>query len=238
MQPPTHFVLPSWISSSEASIPAQPLLFFADTATQLVSFTLTFSQKLPTGSKAVLITSNDRETFASSLSSSLFTSLSSPHSSNASILASHNVTIFYVETLAQLRVLLSSLQHLRIAFLGVDSFISLHEPAAELSAQGISRTLAAIVNITVASKGFLALREPKEWADRSVQMLNARVTPGLSPATTPVIRILGRWVRGFWCQDTDGEGECSAEWNCQGEKWEIRWALYEGKINGVQMIKL
>jgi len=152
-----------------------------------------------------------------------------------SILASDCITIYHVETLPQLRVLLSFLQHSKIGFLGVDNFISLHEPASELTAQGISRTLAAMINITSSSNGILALREPRDVAMRSVPILNSGVGGGLSQATAPITRILGRWVRGFWHQQTNMEGECSAEWTCQGKKWSIRWTLTDGEIDDVQI---
>lgn len=135
-------------------------------------------------------------------------------------------------------MLLSNLQHSKISFLGVDSVISLHDAASELSAQGIGRTIAAMVNITSASKGVLVLRESSDMVERSVPILNAGVTGSFSHSTVPIIRILGRWVRGFWNQLVNDEGECKAEWRCRGEKYQIQWTLDDGEIDDVQISNL
>jgi len=237
MTPPTAFILPSRVYNiSEWSTSLSPLLLVSDTPAELVTFGITFAQHSLRNGRYVLITSQDRVSFTSSLTSTLLTSESSPLSSTSSILASNCITTYHVATLAQLRVLLSTLQHSKVDFLGIDNFISLHEVAVELSAQGISRTIAAMINITSSSKGVLALREPRETIERSVPILNSGVTGGLSHATVPITCILGRWIRGFWYQESNGDGDCSAEWICKGEKWHIRWTLHDGQVYDVQEI--
>ena len=206
-----------------------------------MTFAVTFAEQFEQflqNYRLVLITTQDRIAFLSSVRSTLFTARSSPLASASLILASDNVTLYQVETLAHLRVLLSSLQHSKVGFLGVDSFISLHETASELSAQGISRTLAAMVNVTSSTNGVLVLREPRESVERTVPILNSGVRGGsLSTATVSVIRVLGRWVRGFWHQDMSGEGNCSADWTCCGEKWRVEWSLQDGEVDDVQILK-
>lgn len=236
MTPPVSFFAPSRVNNpSEWSSASSPLLIISDTPAELVTFAVTFTQYSSLNGQHVLITSQDRNELRGSLTSTLLTSASSPLSYAPSILASNDVIIYHVETLAHLRVLLSSLQQSQLRFLGIDNFISLHETAAELSAQGISRSLAAMVNITSSTNGVLVLRETRESVERSVPILNAGVNAGLSHATVPITRILGRWVRGFWSQETNVEGECSAEWNCRGEKWYIRWTLHDGEVDDVQI---
>ena len=104
-----------------------------------------------------------------------------------------------------------------------------------MSAQGIGRTLAAMVNITSASKGVLVIREPPHTIESSVPTLNAGVGGGLGHSSVPIQRILGRWVRGFWTEESSTEGECSAEWACQGEKYHVRWTLNDGEIDDVHI---
>lgn len=236
MTPPVSFFVPSRTSNPvELPSASSPLLIISDTPAELVTFAVICMQYSPLNSQYVLITNQDRNALCGSLTSTLFTSSSSPLSSTLSILASNAITVYHVETLAHLRALLSSLQQSQVGFLGVDNFISLHETAAELSAQGLSRSLAAMVNIASSSNGILVLRETQELVQRSVPILNAGVSAGLSHASVPITRILGRWVRGFWTQEANGEGECSAEWTCRGEKWYIRWRLHDGEIDDVQI---
>ena len=237
MTPPTSFFLPLRVYNiSQWSPASSPLLIVSDTSAELIiTFAVTFAQHSRQIGRNVIITTQDHATLLSSLTSTLLTSSSSPLSCAPSILASDAITVYHVETLAHLRVLLSSLQHSQIAFLGVDRFISLHGPAAELSAQGISRTLAAMINITSTSNGILALGEPRESVERSVPILNSGVSGGLSNATTSIMRILGRWIRGFWNQESNRDGECSAEWICKGEKWHIRWTLNDGEITDLHI---
>jgi len=238
MTPPTSFFLPSCVTiPSHLSTSSHPLLITSETPAELVTFAVTFAQRSPENGRLILITTQDRTAFLSSLNSTLFTIHSSPLASASLILASDKVTLYQVETLAHLRVLLSSLQHSNVGFLGVDSFISLHETASELSAQGISRTVAAMVNVTSSTNGVLVLREPRESVERTVPILNSGVGGGsLSSATVSVIRVLGRWVRGFWHQDMSGEGNCSADWTCCGEKWRVEWSLQDGEIDDVQIL--
>lgn len=132
-------------------------------------------------------------------------------------------------------MLLSSLQHSRVAFLGVDSFIPLQEAGSELSAQGISRTLASMVSIVSSSKGILVLGETQGSVEQSVPILNSGVSGISTHSTAPMRRILGRWVRGFWTQETNADEDCSAEWICQGKKDHIRWTLNDGKIDDVRV---
>lgn len=120
----------------------------------------------------------------------------------------------------------------------MDGFLPLHQQAEEFSAQGISRTLAAMVQIVSSAAGVLVLREAPEMIGMGVPILNAGVTSGIAGATAPVLRVLGRWVRGFWNQEVDGEGENVAEWICRGEKWRVTWTLREGEIDDVQQIPL
>jgi hypothetical protein len=239
MTPPTSFFFPCRLNfPSDLSPSSHPLLVTSQTPAELVTFAIKFAQQSPRNGRLVLITTQDRTTFLSSLNSTLFTSFSSSLASTSLILASDNVTLYQVETLAHLRVLLSSLQHSKVAFLGVDSFISLHETASELSAQGISRTLAGMVNVTSPTNGVLVLREPRETVELTVPILNSGVGGGsLSSATVSMIRVLGRWVRGFWHQDMSGEGNCSADWTCCGEKWRVEWSLQDGEIDDVQILK-
>jgi hypothetical protein len=237
MTPPTAFILPSHIHNiSKWSTSSSPLLLVSDTPAELVTFGIAFAQHSLRNGRYVLITTQDRVSFASSLTSTLLTSTSSPLASASSILASDCITTYHVDTLAQLRVLLSTLQHSKMDFLGIDNFISLHEVAAELSAQGISRTLAAMINVTSLSKGVLVLRESRQSIERSVPILNSGVSGGLSHAIVPITSILGRWIRGFWYQESNGDGDCSAEWICKGEEWHIRWTLNDGQVNDVQEI--
>ena len=239
MTPPTSFFLPSRVDIHEGlSSSSNPLLITSESAAELITFSITFARQFPQNGRVVLITTQERAVFLSSLNSTLFTSTSSPLASASMILASDTVTLYLVETLAHLRVLLSSLQHAKVAFLGIDSFIFLHEGASELSAQGISRTLAAMVNVTAPSKGILVLREPREWVDRTVPILNSGLGgASLSSTTVSVTRVLGRWVRGFWHQDMSGEGNCSADWTCCGEKWRVEWNVQDGEIDDVQILK-
>ena len=239
MTPPTAFFLPSRVNiPSNLSPSSHPLLITSETPSELITFAITVAQQPNRNGRLVLITTQDRTTFLSSLNSTLFTSHSTPLSSTAFILASDKVTLYRVETLAQLRVFLSSLQHCAVSFLGVDSFISLHETASELSAQGISRTLAAMVHVTSSSNGVLVLREPRESVERTVPILNSGIGGGsLSSATVSVIRVLGRWIRGFWHQGMSGEGNCSADWACLGEKWRVEWTLRDGNIDDIQILK-
>jgi hypothetical protein len=238
MSPPTSFILPcrlyNILDLDKTSI---PLLITSNTASELVTFAVTYAQSSsPAKGRHVLITSQGRDTLTSTLTSSLLTHASSFLHSTLSIIAADTITVYYVDTLAQLRVLLSTLQHSKIDFFGVDSFLHLHEPAEEFSAQGLSCTLAAMVQIASSSNGVLVLREPHAAIERVVPILNAGVGSNTaSLATTPVLRILGRWVRGFWNQETDGEGEGSAEWVCLGAKWKVRWTLLDGVVADVQM---
>lgn len=240
MTPPTSFFLPSLVyTASEWPPTSNPLLIISDTPAELITFAVTLTQHSSLNGRHVLITTQDRDSLIASLNTStLLTSPLSPMSTTRSILASDAITVYHVDTLSQLRILLSSLQHSKVGFLGVDNFVRLHDMAVELSAQGISRTLAAIVNIISSSNGSLVLREPRYSVERSVPILNSGVNSGgLSHATVPITRILGRWVRGFWNQESNGEGDCSAEWVCQGEKWNIRWTLHDGEIGDVQISK-
>lgn len=237
MTPPTSFFLPSRVNvASDLSPSSHPLLITSESPSELVTFAITYAEQSPQNGRVILITGQDRRVFLSSLNSTLFTSPSSPLSSTSLILASDTVTLYLVETLAHLRVLLSSLQHSQVGFLGVDSFISLHESASELSAQGIGRTLAAMVNVT-STRGSLVLREPRESVERKVPILNSGLGGSLSSTTVSVIRVLGRWVRGFWHQDMSGEGNCSADWTCCAEKWRVEWTLQDGEIDDVQILR-
>ena len=236
MKPAVSFFLPSRVQNpSEWPSASSPLLIISNTPVELITSAVTFPQHSSVHGRHVLIICHRRNALLESLTSTLLTSPLSTLNSAPSILASNAVTVYYVETLAHLRVLLSSLQQSDVAFLGIDNFISLHETAAELSAQGISRTLAAMVNITSSSNGILTLRESRESVERSVPILNSGVSGGISQAMIPIIRVLGCWVRGFWSQETNVEGECSAEWTCRGEKWHIRWMLHDGEIDDVQI---
>jgi hypothetical protein len=232
---PTSFFLPTDNAGVSLAPATQPLLITSNTPIELFSFALTYAQNVPSDARIILITSKDRATLTIALNSSLLTSQSSPLTSTHSILASNSITLYYVETLAQLRVLLSLLQHTKVAFLGIDNSIPLHESASEWSVQGISRTIAAMVNITSVSRGVLVLNESHESVERSVPVLNPGVGGGLSHATTLVIRVLGRWARGFWSQGRHGEGECFAEWTCDGDKRHIRWTLHDGEIDDVHI---
>ena len=239
MSPPTPFILPSRVYNPLAlAKPSAPLLITSPTASELVTFAITYAQSFPAKGRHILITSQDRATITANLTSSLLGHASSFLDSPRAIIAADTITVYHVATLAQLRVLLSTLQHSTVDFLGVDTFIRLHEVAQELSAQGISRTLAAMVRITSSSAGILVLREPPESFNRVVPILNAGVSPGGAPstATAPVLRILGRWVRGFWNQVTsDDDGQGSAEWVCRGERWRVQWTLVDGAAENVQI---
>jgi len=237
MTPPVSFLLPSSIYiGGDNSLDCHPLLITSDSSAELVTLTVTYAQHVPQEGQYIIITAQDKATFASSLSSSsLLTSPGSPLASTSAIIASNRITIYHVDTLAHLRVLLSNLQHSRISFLGIDNMISLHEPASEMSAQGVSRTIAAMVNITSLSKGILVMREPRGMIERSVPILNAGVSSSFSHSSAPIIRILGRWIRGFWTQIVNEEGECKAEWRCRGEHCQITWTLYDGEIDNVQI---
>ena len=239
MSPPTLFILPSRVYNPlplpKSSV---PLLITSSTASELVAFAVTYAQSSPPKGRRVLITSQDRATITANLTSSLLGHASSFLDLPSTIMAADTIAVYHVATLAQLRVFLSNLQRSSIDFLGVDNFIRLHEVAQELSAQGLSRTLAAMVRITSSTTGVLVLREPPASVNRGVPILNAGVGPGgsPSPATAPVLRILGRWVRGFWNQVTSGDdGEGSAEWVCRGEKWRVQWTLGDGAVENVQI---
>ena len=239
MSPPTPFILPSCVYNS-LPLPktSTPLLITSSTASELVTFAITYAQSSPANGRHILITSQDRATITANLTSSLLGHASSFLDSPPAIIAADTITVYHVATLAQLRVLLSTLQHSTVDFLGVDTLIRLHEVAEELSAQGLSRTLAAMVRITSSSTGILVLREQPAAVNRAVPILNAGVSPGgtLSPATAPILRILGRWVRGFWNEVTsDGDGEGSAEWVCRGERWRVQWTLVDGAAENVQI---
>src|SRR5579859_95300 len=237
MTPPTPFFLPSHVPNTSTLSPSSlPILITSNTPAELITFAIAFVQSIPAAGSFVLITTKDRESLITSLSAGLIaSSSSSPLTSTASILASNSITLFFVETLAHLRVLLSSLQHSIVAFLGVDGFIGLHDAAGEMSAQGISRTLAGMVNITSASCGVLVLHETRDSIERSVPMLNPGISGNLSHSTAPILRILGRWVRGFWNQSAIVDGEGSAEWICLGEKWHVRWTCMDGEVDDVQI---
>lgn len=236
MTAPTSFLFPSRVPiSSPLSQLSHPLLITSETPTELVTFAITFARHAPSDGSLVIITSKDRVKLLSCLNSTVLTSYTSPVASTSSILASSRVTVYHVDSLAQLRVLLSSLQHSSVAFLGVDSFITLQEGGSELSAQGISRTLAAMVNIVSSSKGILVLGETRESVERSVPILNSGVSGISTHSTVPMHRILGRWVRGFWTQETNVDGDCSAEWICQAKRYHIRWTLDDGEIGDVQV---
>jgi hypothetical protein len=239
MTPPTSFFLPSRVNTiSDLSLTSHPLLITSETAVELVTLAITFAQRFSQNGRLILITTQERASFLSSLNSTLFASPSSPLSSTSLILASNAVTLYQVETLAQLRVLLSSLQHSKVAFLGVDNFVSIHEVASELSAQGISRTIAAMVSVVCKTKGVLVLREPRESVERTIPILNSGVGGGgLNNATVSLMRVLGRWVRGFWHQEMAGEGICAADWTCRGEKYRVEWNLQDGEIDDVQILK-
>ena len=134
-----------------------------------------------------------------------------------------------------LRVLLSTLQHSKVSFLGVDGFVSLQEEGSELSAQGISRTLAAMVNITSYSKGVLVLRESPETVERGVPTLNAGISGTMGQSSVKILHILGRWMGGFWIQEEIVGVECSATWICRGEKLHIEWTSLDGEIDDVHI---
>jgi hypothetical protein len=134
-----------------------------------------------------------------------------------------------------LRVLLSTLQHSKVSFLGVDGFISLQEEGSELSAQGISRTLAAMVNIASCSNGVLVLRESPETVERGVPTLNAGISSTMGHSSVKILHILGRWIGGFWRQDEINGVECSATWICRGEKLHIEWTSLDGEIDDVHI---
>jgi hypothetical protein len=235
---PISYFLPSNAPSVSSLFPStHPLLITSDAPVELVVLALTYGQQLASDDRLVLITSRDPASLLPSLETSLLTSASSPLTSVNYILASRSITLYHVETLADLRVLLSSLQHSKISFLGIDNSISLHESASELSAQGISRTVAAMVDIASSSKGVLVLNESYESVERSVPVLNPGLGSGLGHSTVPIIRVLGRWVRGFWKQGPR-EGDCFAEWTCQREKQRVRWTLHDGEIDDVQITTL
>lgn len=134
-----------------------------------------------------------------------------------------------------LRVLLSSLQHSKVSFLGVDGFVSLQEEGSELSAHGISRTLAAMVNITSSSNGTLVLRESPANLERGVPMVNAGISGALGHSSVKVLQILGRWMSGFWTQEENAGVEYAATWICWGVKSRISWTLLDGEIDDVQI---
>jgi hypothetical protein len=236
MTPPIPFFVPSGVSIiQETSFDSHPLAIISDTPAELLIFAIVHAQQHPDGGRYVLITAQDKAMFASTLSSSLLTSPASPLTSTRAIIASNRITLYHVETLAHLRVLLSHLQHERISFIGLDKILSLHESASEISAQGISRTIAATIHITSMSKGILAMREPREMVERSIPILNAGVSSNFSHSTAPMLRVLGRWIRGFWTQIVHDEGECQAEWRCRGETSQITWTLNDGEIDDVQI---
>lgn len=233
--PPAFYFLPSHLRDTpEWSTSSSPLLIVSDTPAELVTFAITFAQHSHSNASLVLITSQDRSSFVSSLIHTSVSSPSSPLNSSLSILASDTITVYHVDTLAHLRVLLSSLQHSEVGFLGVDSFISLHEAGSELSAQGISRTLAAMIDIASSSNGVLAIRETSESIERTVPVLNPGVGRGLSQATVSVTRILGRWIRGVWNQEANVEGDYSAEWTSPGERWDVQWTFHDGEVDNIQ----
>jgi hypothetical protein len=150
------------------------------------------------------------------------------------VLAANKVTLYHVESLAMLRALLSSLQHCNVSFLGVDSFVPLQEEGSDLSAQGISRTLAAMVNVTSSSKGILVLRESPLDVERGVPMLRAGRSDSLGHSSVSILQIFGRWMNGFWYQEANTGAECSAKWICRGEKSHIQWTLLDGEIEDIQ----
>lgn len=235
MTPPTSFFLPSHIPvSSGLSSCVHPILVVSETRVELVTFAITFARFSATG-RSVLITTIDNSSFVSDLKSSVSKFPSSSLNSTSLILASDAITVYHVDSLPQLRALLSTLQHSNIRLLAIDGFISLHEPESEMSAQGISRTLAAMVNITSSSNGVLILREPQSFTDISIPVLNSGVGGGLSQTTVPMNRVVGRWVRGFWIQGADKDGDCSADWISRGQKWHVRWTLRDGEIDDVQV---
>jgi hypothetical protein len=239
MAAPLSFILPSRFPGPSApSGDCHPLLITAPTPAELITYALSFVQSQSRDGRVVLITSQTRESFQQSVRlSDSITSLSSPLCSTTSILASRKITAYFVETLAHLRVLLSHLQHMEISFLGIDSLIAVHESAQELSAQGISRTMAAIVDI-VATNGVLLIREPTSSVDRSVPILHAGIEGGLNQSSISITRILGRWIRGFWTQHSTDETQCTAEWTCKGTRERISWTAYNGEIDNVHISRI
>jgi len=195
------------------------------------------SQYVPTAGSLVLISTKSRAELVSSTSSSPFTS-SFLLTSTSAVLAANKVTLYHVESLAMLRALLSSLQHCNISFLGIDSFVSLQEEGSDLSAQGISRTLAAMVNVSSCSKGILVLRESPPGVERVVPMLRAGRSDSLGHSSINVLQILGRWMNGFWYQEENTGEECSATWICRGEKSHIQWKSLGDEIEDVQISRL
>jgi len=237
MTPPTSFILPASANSrDELPATSHPLLIVSETPIELVTFVLNSAQRASLGDHLVLITTQSKAALVSSITSSIFSSSSSTLTSASSILASDNVTIYHVDTLAHLRVLLSSLQHSRIKLLAIDNLVSLHEPAAEFTAQGISRTLAAAINIISGSNGILVLREPQHIIDQSVPVLNSGISTTLSSSIVPVNRIIGRWIRAFWLQGDNSEGNCFAEYRSQGKRWRVQWTLQDGQVNDIQIL--
>ena len=51
----------------------------------------------------------------------------------------------------------------------------------------------------------------------------------------PVSRILGRWIRGFWNQFDESDGEGTAEWKCKGTYEKISWRVNTKGIDNVQI---
>ena len=237
MTPSTSFILPSNVNPrDELTATSHPLLIVSKTPIELVTFVINYARGTSLDDRIVFITTQNKSAFTSSLVSSVFFSSSSSLTSASSIFASDNVTIYHVDTLAHLRVLLSSLQHSPTKLLAIDNFVSLHEQAAELTAQGISRTLAAMINIISCSSGILVLREPQHIVDQSVPVLNSGISTSLSSSTVPVNRVLGRWIRAFWLQGDNSEGDCFAEYRCQGKRWRVTWTLQEGQVNDIQIL--
>lgn len=239
MTTPTSFILPTSSSThpstSDLSPHAFPLLINSQTTCELITFAITFAQYVPSDGRLVIISGKPRNELLSSMSASLFTACSSSFTSTSAILAADKITLYHVETLAMLRVLLSSLQHSKVSFLGVDGFVSLQEEGAELSAQGISRTLAAMVNITSYSKGILVIRESPANVERGVPVLNTGIHGTLGHSSVKILQILGRWMRGFWKQEEKIGGECSATWICRGENSHIQWTSRDGEIDDVHI---
>src|SRR5579862_5691586 len=78
MPPPVSFFLPSRISIGHDTLSdSHPLLITSDTAAELLTFAITYTQHKSEDGRYILITSQDKATFTSSLSSSILTSSSS-----------------------------------------------------------------------------------------------------------------------------------------------------------------
>lgn len=161
------------------------------------------------------------------------------------ISASEYIDVVYVPSLRGLRAILSLYHYssfLSQNILAIWSFLKIHELSGELSAQGISKTMALAIeasrNKNIIFCDSIPLESPIQLLNSSTKISGISICSAIKQIT--IATVIERWVTAFWkIISLNEHGNGCGIWKYCGEHWKIYWKdAGNGKISDIEYTRL